>query len=90
MPSVEVNIPIIVIAGPTASGKSGLALALAEKLNSERRTTVGFALMVLQRRLASSPEAIYQSLYRRRERLEDRLKEERYGQGIWKKSARTF
>lgn len=33
MPSVEVNIPIIVIAGPTASGKSGLALALAEKLN---------------------------------------------------------
>lgn len=51
----------------------------AEKLNSERRTTVGFALMVLQRRLASSPEAIYQSLYRRRERLEDRLKEERLG-----------
>lgn len=51
----------------------------AEKLNSERRTTVGFALMVLQRRLASSPEAIYQSLHRRRERLEDRLKEERLG-----------
>ncbi len=51
----------------------------AEKLNSERRTTVGFALMVLQRRLASSPEAIYQSLHRRRERLEDRLREERLG-----------
>jgi len=31
----------------------------------------------LQRRLASSPEAIYQSLKRRRERLEGRLREER-------------
>jgi SNF2 family DNA or RNA helicase len=31
----------------------------------------------LQRRLASSPEAIYQSLRRRRERLEARLREER-------------
>ena len=51
----------------------------AEMLNSERRTTVSFALMVLQRRLASSPEAIYQSLHRRRERLEDRLQEEKLG-----------
>jgi superfamily II DNA or RNA helicase len=39
--------------------------------------TVGFALTTLQRRLASSPEAIYQSLRRRRERLESRLREER-------------
>ena len=31
---------------------------------------VGFALQILQRRLASSPAAIYQSLKRRRERLE--------------------
>lgn len=52
----------------------------ADALNNERRTTVGFALTVLQRRLASSPEAIYQSLHRRRERLEDRLAEERLGQ----------
>ena len=37
--------------------------------------TVGFALTTLQRRLASSPEAIYQSLKRRRERLERRLHE---------------
>jgi hypothetical protein len=37
--------------------------------------TVGFALTILQRRLASSPEAIYQSLRRRRERLESRLRE---------------
>jgi SNF2 family DNA or RNA helicase len=51
----------------------------ADKLNNERKTTVGFALTVLQRRLASSPEAIYQSLKRRRERLENRLSEERLG-----------
>jgi len=31
-------------------------------------------LTILQRRLASSPEAIYQSLRRRRERLEKRLR----------------
>ena len=49
----------------------------AEKLQSDRRGTVGFALTVLQRRLASSPEAIYQSLKRRRERLEKRLEEVR-------------
>jgi hypothetical protein len=51
----------------------------ADKLNNERKNTVGFALTVLQRRLASSPEAIYQSLKRRRERLETRLAEERIG-----------
>jgi len=38
--------------------------------------TVGFALTILQRRLASSPEAIYQSLRLRKERLEKRLREE--------------
>lgn len=48
----------------------------AEQLENEgRKGTVGFALTILQRRLASSPEAIYQSLKRRRERLEKRLKE---------------
>ena len=31
----------------------------AAKLDGKRRNTVGFALTVLQRRLASSPEAIY-------------------------------
>ena len=51
----------------------------ADNLDKERKTTVGFALTVLQRRLASSPEAIYQSLCRRRKRLEDRLAEERLG-----------
>jgi len=45
--------------------------------NDKRKGTVGFALTILQRRLASSPEAIFQSLRRRLERLEDRLREER-------------
>jgi superfamily II DNA or RNA helicase len=50
----------------------------AESLGSEGpKGTVGFALTILQRRLASSPEAIYQSLRRRKERLEKRLREER-------------
>ncbi|AFZ33590.1 helicase domain protein (plasmid) [Gloeocapsa sp. PCC 7428] len=44
--------------------------------NEGRKGTVGFALTILQRRLASSPEAIYQSLQRRRERLQKRLREE--------------
>lgn len=49
----------------------------ADALESEgRRGTVGFALTILQRRLASSPEAIYQSLKRRRERLQNPLREE--------------
>jgi SNF2 family DNA or RNA helicase len=48
----------------------------AEKLQNDKRAgTVGFALTILQRRLASSPEAIYQSLRRRRERLASRLRE---------------
>jgi SNF2 family DNA or RNA helicase len=48
----------------------------AEALQNDKRVgTVGFALIILQRRLASSPEAIYQSLRRRRERLEKRLRE---------------
>jgi SNF2 family DNA or RNA helicase len=51
----------------------------ADRLEGRRGNVVGFALTVLQRRLASSPEAIYQSLRRRRERLETRLNEERLG-----------
>jgi SNF2 family DNA or RNA helicase len=45
--------------------------------NNGRRGTVGFALTILQRRLASSPAAIYQSLHRRRERLQERVTEAR-------------
>lgn len=44
--------------------------------DDRRRVNVGFALTILQRRLASSPEAIYRSLTRRRERLEKRLADE--------------
>jgi SNF2 family DNA or RNA helicase len=48
----------------------------AEALENDKRAgTVGFALTILQRRLASSPEAILRSLRRRRERLESRLRE---------------
>ena len=53
----------------------------AERLKAEgegrRGVMVGFALTTLQRRLASSPEAIYQSLLRRRKRLVNRVAEER-------------
>src|SRR2546422_2510151 len=41
----------------------------------KRGAIVGFAMVTLQRRLASSPEAIYQSIRRRKENLEERLKE---------------
>ena len=51
----------------------------ADELEGARRGSVGFALTALQRRLASSPEAIYQSLKRRKERLERRLREEKLG-----------
>src|SRR5947209_3858833 len=45
--------------------------------NNGSKGTVGFALTTLQRRLASSPEAIYQSLKRRKERLDRRVQEAR-------------
>ncbi len=51
----------------------------ADLLRGSRKGSVGFALTALQRRLASSPEAIYQSLRRRKERLERRLREEKIG-----------
>ncbi len=43
--------------------------------DQKRRNNVGFALQILQRRLASSPAAIHESLRRRKERLEARLAE---------------
>ncbi len=45
----------------------------AEKVTGKKFNTVGFALTILQRRLASSPAAIYLSLSRRREKLEKKL-----------------
>lgn len=53
----------------------------ADKLeDGSRKGTVGFALTALQRRLASSPEAIYQSLRRRHQKLKRRLDEEKMRQ----------
>ena len=51
----------------------------ADELEGKRKGSVGFALTSLQRRLASSPEAIFQSLRRRKERLERRVREEAFG-----------
>ena len=47
----------------------------AERLDGRRGNQVGFALTILQRRLASSPAAIHRSLERRRLRLEARRQE---------------
>lgn len=47
----------------------------ADSLQGSHRGRVGFALTGLQRRLASSPEAIYQTLRRRKNRLKKRLEE---------------
>jgi superfamily II DNA/RNA helicase len=54
--------------------------AAVKLVKKNKINAVGFALTILQRRLSSSPEAIYQSLRRRRERLEKKLEEiEKYG-----------
>ena len=56
---------------------SDLMRRLVAAGEGSRGAIVGFALTTLQRRLASSPEAIYQSLSRRHRRLEKRIAEER-------------
>jgi len=53
------------------------AQRLTETGDKRRGNMVGFALTILQRRLASSPEAIYRSIERRRKRLEKRLEDTR-------------
>jgi superfamily II DNA or RNA helicase len=55
---------------------------LKQEGDRKRGFTVGFALTVLQRRLASSPEAILKSLERRRTRLERRRREMNYAAGV--------
>lgn len=55
----------------------GRAMELEEGGDRRRGLAVGFALAALQRRLASSPEAIYRSLMRRREKLAAQLVEAR-------------
>jgi superfamily II DNA or RNA helicase len=49
--------------------------AVAEAGDKKRGNNIGFALTILQRRLASSPEAILRSLERRQERLELKVKD---------------
>lgn len=53
----------------------GRAERIAQAGDRKRGNNVGFALTVLQRRLASSPEAILRSLERRRNRLESKLRD---------------
>jgi superfamily II DNA or RNA helicase len=59
----------------TAYVQDGMGRAQAMQDGGDRRRglAVGFALAALQRRLASSPEAIFQSLRRRREKLSTQL-----------------
>ena len=47
----------------------------ADRLHGGRKSSIGFALTILQRRLASSPEAMYQSLKTRRQTLQSRLQD---------------
>ncbi|MGW9550872.1 helicase-related protein [Citricoccus zhacaiensis] len=59
-----------------------VGMGRADALNGARRRTVGFALTVLQRRLASSPAAIHESLLRRAARLESRARDLSNGVGV--------
>ena len=52
-----------------------------------RRSAIGFALTILQRRLASSPAAIYHSLQRRRDRLAARLQASDHRAARWQTPA---
>ena len=55
--------------------RSGMnAAAGLRQADRRRASSIGFALTMLQRRLASSPEAILQSLARRRNKLSDLLR----------------
>ena len=74
------------LSGPEAALYAEVTAYVREEMNRAERfgpeggdrriRNVGFALTILQRRLASSPAAIHESLRRRRERLEARLGEE--------------
>ena len=74
------------LADPEAALYAAVTTYVREEMNrverfastdDQRKQNIGFALQSLQRRLASSPAAIHESLRRRRERLEQRLAEER-------------
>ncbi len=66
----------------------GRAQAIEDGGDRRRGLAVGFALAALQRRLASSPEAIFQSLRRRKEKLIAQLKDaQQSGQLVARQSA---
>ena len=46
--------------------------------NDSKRNSVGFAMTILQRRLASSPQAIFKSLERRKNRLQKDLRDKTF------------
>lgn len=56
--------------------------AVSKAGDKKRGNNIGFALTILQRRLASSPEAILRSLERRQERLESRVRDFQRSQEI--------
>lgn len=63
----------------------------AERLaDGSRRGSIGFALTSLQRRLASSPEAIYQSLLRRHKKLQEKLENLDSGRAFEQGGERPF
>lgn len=79
--AITVNYPL---SDPEAALYEAVTSYVKEEMNradqlqdGNRKGTVGFALTSLQRRLASSPEAIYQSLKRRRIKLSSRVEEEK-------------
>ncbi len=75
------------LSNPEAALYHAVSTYVKEEMNradaladGKRKGTVGFALTSLQRRLASSPEAIYQSLKRRAAKLRRRVEEEKLRQ----------
>ena len=62
--------------------RDGMNRARNSIANEQEKACVGFALTMLQRRLASSPAAIYHSLRRRRTRLEGELQRLRHKLGV--------
>jgi SNF2 family DNA or RNA helicase len=75
------------LSDPEAALYAAVADYVKEEMNradqlqdGARKGTVGFALTSLQRRLASSPEAIYQSLRRRSTKLKRRVEDEKLRQ----------
>lgn len=67
----------------TAYVRTGMnAVSKISEQDGRRGSSIGFALTLLQRRLASSPQAIHASLRRRRDRLERLLRDWRSGDAV--------